>query len=485
MTAASLFLFRDDLRLADNPALRAALETGNPVLLAYIHEPKGSSGRPLGGALKWWLHKSLTALAQSIEKRGSKLHLFSGEPQAVLAKISSVIPLAGVYWNRRYHPAQIEADKTLKAALERQGIAVKSFNATLLREPWDVKSKSGTPLKVFTPFWRAARLDYSVPTPLPAPKKLKSLADAKFKFSVSLDDLNLYPSKPDWSAGLDAEWTPGETGAQEKLDAFLDGGFTGYAEERNRPDLPSTSRLSPHLRFGEISIRHIWHASELALQTGRSKASSEDLRVFQSELGWREFAHHLLFHEPDLTRTNVQRGFDAFPWHNDERLFNAWSRGKTGYPIVDAGMRELWQTGFMHNRVRMIVASFLVKHLLIDWRRGEEWFWDTLVDADVANNPASWQWVAGSGADAAPYFRIFNPMLQGEKFDPDGNYVRRFVPELAKLPARLIHAPWDAKPLELETAGVKLGKTYPLPIVDHQTARDRALAAFKSLKESA
>ncbi len=485
MTEASLYLFRDDLRLADNPALAAALEAEKPLILAYIHDARGSSGRPLGGALKWWLHKSLASLAQSIEKRGGTLHFFSGDPKAVIDKISSSVPLSSVLWNRRYHPAQIDADKALKADLENRGIAVKSFNGTLLREPWDVKSKVGGPLKVFTPFWRAARLDYSVPTPLPAPKKIKSYNPDSFTFSVTLEALNLYPKKPDWSHGFSTEWNPGEAGAQEKLDTFLDGGFAGYAEDRNRPDLPSTSRLSPHLRFGEISIRTVWHAAEFALQSQRSKATSEDLRVFQSELGWREFAHHLLYNEADLTRTNVQRSFDAFPWQNDERLFRAWSRGKTGYPIVDAGMRELWQTGFMHNRVRMIVASFLVKHLLIDWRRGEEWFWDTLVDADVANNPASWQWVAGSGADAAPYFRIFNPMLQGEKFDPDGHYVRQYVPELAKLPARLIHAPWDAKPIELESAGISLGKTYPLPIVDHQTARDRALAAFKSLKESA
>lgn len=485
MTDAVLYIFRDDLRLADNPALLAALETGKPLILAYIYDRRGTSGRPLGGALKWWLHQSLTALANTVEKRGGTLHLFSGDQQSVIDDIASSVPLGGVFWNRRYHPAQIEADRALKAHLEDKGIEVKSFNGTLLREPWEVKSKVGAPLKVFTPFWRASRVDFTVPTPLPAPKKFKGDAAVSFKHSVPLKGLDLLPTKPDWSSGLNEVWTPGEAGAQEKLDAFLDGGFRGYAEDRNRPDLPSTSRLSPHLRFGEISIRHVWHSSEFALQSARSNASSEDLRVFQSELGWREFAHHLLFNEADLTRTNVQRSFDAFPWHDDHRLFQAWSRGKTGYPIVDAGMRELWQTGFMHNRVRMIVASFLVKHLLIDWRRGEDWFWDTLVDADVANNPASWQWVAGSGADAAPYFRIFNPMLQGEKFDPEGHYVRRYVPELARLPARLIHAPWDAKPLELETAGVVLGKTYPLPVVDHQAARDRALAAFKSLKESA
>ena len=485
MSDAALLLFRDDLRLTDNPALLAAVASKKPLVLAYIHDEKPGGGRALGGASQWWLHHSLTSLAHDIEKRGGTLHFFKGAPSKIIDKLIADHSISTIFWNRRYHPLQVEADKTLKSHYEAKGLAVKSFNGALLREPWDVKSKTGNPMKVFTPYWRASRLDHDVAMAEPAPKKFVSLDVKKISGSVTLKDLNLLPQKPDWSSGLKAEWTPGEAGALKRLNDFLENGFKGYAEDRNRPDRLSTSRLSPHLRFGEISIKQVWHAADLALSTRKSHASSEDLRVFQSELGWREFAHHLLFHEPDLTRTNVQRSFDGFPWRLDEKLFNAWSRGETGYPIVDAGMRELWQTGFMHNRVRMITASFLVKHLLIDWRRGEDWFWDTLVDADVANNPASWQWVAGSGADAAPYFRIFNPMLQGEKFDPNGDYVRKFVPELKKLPARVIHAPWTAKPLELEAAGVILGKTYPKPIVDHDAARIRALDAYKSLKESA
>ncbi|NBU13019.1 MAG: deoxyribodipyrimidine photo-lyase [Alphaproteobacteria bacterium] len=485
MSDAALLLFRDDLRLTDNPALTAAVASKKPLILAYIYEEPPTGGRPLGAAVNWWLHHSLTSLAQSIASRGSMLHIFKGDPAKIIDRLIADHGVGSIFWNRRYHPSHVAADTALKASYEAKGLTVKSFNGSLMREPWEVKSKIGNPMKVFTPFWRASQLVNEVASPEPAPKKLIPLQTTKISGAIPLKNLHLLPTKPDWATGIKAEWTPGEAGALERLNAFLEVGFKGYAEDRNRPDRPSTSRLSPHLRFGEISIKQVWHAADIAIKTRKSKASSEDLRVFQSELGWREFAHHLLFHEKDLTRTNVQRGFDAFPWRSDEKLFKAWSRGMTGYPIVDAGMRELWQTGFMHNRVRMIVASFLIKHLLIDWRRGEDWFWDTLVDADVANNPASWQWVAGSGADAAPYYRIFNPMLQGEKFDPDGVYVRRYVPELAKLPARSIHAPWTAKPIELELAGVVLGKTYPKPIVDHEAARARALAAYKSLKESA
>ncbi len=295
----------------------------------------------------------------------------------------------------------------------------------------------------------------------------------------SLDDWGLEPTKPNWAKGFGAVWTPGEAGAQTRLEEFLDSALKGYADGRNRPDRASTSRLSPHLRFGEISPVQIWHRSQMA--TGMEP--TEDVAKFLAEIGWREFAYHLLYHMPDLPAANVQPRFDAFPWRSDPSVLKAWQKGQTGYPIVDAGLRQLWQTGWMHNRVRMIVASFLVKHLLIDWREGEAWFWDTLVDADVANNPASWQWVAGSGADAAPYFRIFNPMLQGEKFDPKGDYVRRWVPELANLPAKAIHTPWEAAPSVLAKAGVRLGETYPKPIVDHEAARARALAAFATIRE--
>lgn len=486
MGGSVLFWFRDDLRLADNPALDAAIATGLPVHLFYILDQSDRHTRALGGAQLWWLHHALETLSAAIAEKGGTLSLYRGDPSDLLPKLAKGYDADGVFWNRRYHKAQIALDKELKSSLEASGVPVKSFNGHLLREPWDVKSKTGTPMKVFTPFWKAARENFEPASPLKSPKAIVSPpVSAKAPKPVKLSALELLPTKPNWATEFGAEWQPGETGAKAKLDQFLKKGLVGYAENRNRPDMPSTSRLAPHLRFGDISIRQVWHAAQLAVSSGKSKASSEDLRVFTSELGWREFSYHLLFNQEDLGRINVQRRFDEFPWKNDKKLLKAWQKGMTGYPIVDAGMRELWRTGFMHNRVRMIVASFLVKHLLIDWRIGEDWFWDTLLDADLANNAASWQWVAGSGADAAPYFRIFNPMLQGEKFDPDGEYVRKYVPELKNMSNRNIHAPWLAKPLELQEAGVKLGKTYPHPIVEHDFARDRALSAFKSLQEAA
>ena len=479
-----LYWVRDDLRIRQNPALSAALASGRPVHIAYIYDPDGASGPILGGAQRWWLHESLAALDQEIRAHCNQLHFYVGNPKIVLRAIAERLNAGLVVWNRRYHPAQIAFDTAMKSDIEAMGVPVKSFSASLLNEPWTVTSKTGGPMKVFTPYWRTSREALRISTNLATPSKwVDAPLDAAIDGSVSLDALNLRPSKPDWAHGLAAAWQPGETGAHATLKTFLEGGLRGYADQRNRPDLPSTSRLSAHLRFGEISIGHVWTLAEFMVESGQCKASPEDLRVFQSELGWREFSYHLLFHQPAIETTNIQRNFDSFPWLNSVDHFKAWCRGRTGYPIVDAGMRELWQTGFMHNRVRMIVASFLIKHLMVDWRKGEAWFRDTLVDCDLASNPASWQWVAGSGADAAPYFRIFNPVLQGEKFDPDGHYVRKFVPELKSLSNRFIHAPWLAKPLELASAGIRLGTTYPRPIIDHDFARDRALTAFRSLKE--
>ncbi len=486
MTDPVLFWFRDDLRLADNPALLAACADHRPIRLIYILHDGQTHSRPLGAAQRWWLHHSLERLSSDIVGLGGQLELYRGDPSEIIPELVKLAKISAVYWNRRYHKGDIACDSALKALIEGMGIPVRSFNSTLIREPWEVQSKAGGPMRVFTPFWRTAREDYVVPQPKPAPTTLSSAPSLnEGPKPVGLAELNLRPTSPDWSQGLADAWVPGEAGALDTIDRFIEGGFEGYSENRNRPDLPSTSRLAPYLRFGEISIRKVWHAAELAVHSGRSRANAEDLRVFQSELGWREFSYHLLYHQEDLATINVQRSFDGFTWVNDPVLLKAWQRGQTGYPIVDAGMRELWQTGFMHNRVRMIVASFLIKHLRIDWRKGENWFWDTLLDADPASNPASWQWVAGSGADAAPYFRIFNPMLQSEKFDPNGTYIRRFVPELAGLSPSVIHAPWEARPLELSSAGVRLGDTYPFPVVDHERARDSALKAFQALKESA
>jgi deoxyribodipyrimidine photo-lyase len=475
----ALVWFRNDLRLADNPALVAAAATGRPLVAVYIHDKVSPGLRADGAAAHWWLGRSLAALKDELAGHGVPLVIRAGAALDVLSALIAETGAGAVHWNRRYDAAGIAVDKAVKARLKADGIAAESHNGALLYEPWTVTGKSGTYLKVFTPFWKAARATGEPPPPRPFPA-LRGTTNAPAGLSIA--DLATEPVKPDWAGGLRAMWTPGEAGARACLDRFLDGALDGYGENRNRPDFVSTSRLSPHLRFGEVSLNTVWHAAIHAVRSGRSKARESDLDKFHFELGWREFAYHLLYHFPGLPSDNFQPRFDGFPWRDPAPHLNAWQKGRTGFPVVDAGMRELWQTGWMHNRVRMIVGSFLVKHLLIDWRHGENWFWDTLVDADPANNTASWQWVAGTGADAAPYFRVFNPVIQGEKFDPDGAYVRAFVPELARMPAQWIHKPWDAPRDVLAKAGVTLGLTYPHPIVDHARARDDALAAFASLK---
>jgi deoxyribodipyrimidine photo-lyase len=476
----SLVWFRDDLRVGDNPALNLAVEAGAPVLAVFVLDDESPGFRALGGARRWWLHGSLTALASDLERLGIPLVLRRGSALRIIPDLASMIRAGKVTWNRRYGAAEIEVDREIKARLSSDGHEPVSLNGHLMFEPWQVKTGSGGPYRVFTPFWKAARALGSVRAPLSVPERIKPFSAPPR--SDALADWALLPTRPDWSGGLRETWTPGSSGAVKRLDTFIARGFAGYAEDRNRPDMPSTSMLSAHLAHGEISTVQVWHAQRHAVEAGRTRANAEDQRVFESELGWREFAYHLLHLFPRLDSQNFQPKFDAFPWRSDASALKAWQRGQTGYPIVDAGMRQLWTTGFMHNRVRMIVGSFLVKHLLIDWREGEKWFWDTLVDADPASNTASWQWVAGTGADAAPYFRIFNPVTQGERFDPNGDYVRRYVPELARLPADIIHAPWAASPLDLSAAGISLGRTYPKPVVDHAFARERALAALSTLK---
>lgn len=470
--------FRDDLRLSDHPALHAAAQSGAPLICLYVLDEESSRrrtppGRPIGSASRWWLAQSLRSLQGSLAARGQSLILRRGLAARVIADLAQEVRASAVHWIESDIPVKAVAEREVAAALDRISIASRSFPSDLLVRPASLRNKEGRGLRVFTPFWKRVLSLGDPPQPLPAPKTLK--AGPK----VATDDLaswNLEPTRPDWASGLRETWTPGEPAAQERLKDFLDNDIAAYASLRDRPDRDATSRLSPHLRFGEISPRQVWHAANFA--AARKPAVSQGVGKFLSELGWREFSRHLLFDHPQLHERNLQSSFDAFPWRRDAKALRAWQRGQTGYPIVDAGMRELWHTGIMHNRVRMVVASFLVKHLLIDWRDGETWFWDTLVDADPGSNPASWQWVAGSGADAAPYFRIFNPILQGEKFDPDGAYVSKWVPELARLPAKLIHQPWEATPMELAAAGITLGKTYPEPIVDHKAARARALAAY-------
>ena len=474
--APAIVWFRQDLRLTDNPALAEAAASGRPVIPLYVLD---ETARRPGGASRWWLDKSLKALDAALRERGSRLILRRGDPAHQIGEIVATIGAEAVYWNRLYDKHAVARDSALKSDLKADGIEAVSCNGGLLIEPWEVKTGAGDPYRVFTPYWRAARCKI---VKLPARRLPAELAAPKtWPDSDALADWGLYPETPDWSTGFSG-WMPGEAGAKAGLERFLDRSLIDYADARDRPDVEGTSRLSPHLHFGEIGPRQVWRAIEAAARRG---APGDQVDKFRAELGWREFNHHLLFHWPDLPRDNFKPEFDRFEWRHDPAGLKAWQRGLTGYPIVDAGMRELWATGFMHNRVRMIVGSFLIKDLLIDWREGEAWFWDCLVDADEAQNAANWQWVAGSGADASPWFRIFNPVAQGEKFDPDGVYVRRWVPELARLPSDVVHQPWTASEARLAAAGVTLGKTYPRPIVDHARARQRALDAYAAVKSSA
>ena len=481
MSSPVVVWFRQDLRLADNPALAAAAEGGCPVLPVYVLDEATPGRWSPGGASRWWLHQALAALAGSLERLGAPLLLRRGPADRAIPDLVAETGATAVHWNRCYEPYAIARDRALKRHLAERGIAATSHNAGLLFEPWTVKTGAGDPYRVFSPFWKAIRARGAPPAPLPAPQRLEGVGGVP---GETLEDFELLPTRPDWAGGLRENWRPGEAGAADRLAAFLATALPGYGGRRDRPDVEGTSRLSPHLHFGEIGPRQVWHA--VAAAAARDDAAAgPSADGYLRELGWREFSHHLLFHYPDLPEHNWRAEFDGFPWRGDDRALEAWRRGRTGFPIVDAGMRELWHTGWMHNRVRMIAASFLVKDLLLDWRSGEDWFWDTLVDADLANNAASWQWVAGSGADAAPYFRIFNPELQSRRFDPAGAYIRRWVPELAGLPDELVHAPAAAPAAVLARCGVSLGDTYPRPIVDHGAARRRALEAFASIRQGA
>jgi deoxyribodipyrimidine photo-lyase len=474
----TILWFRRDLRLEDNPALAAALARGGPVLPVYVRDQAEGGARAPGGASNWWLHGSLEALDESLRRRGSRLILRSGPAEQVIGALAHEVGASGVVWSRCHEPWADRRDARLKATLSAGALEVYEARGRLLHNPAKFRTQAGGSYQVFSPFWRALRSQLEAPPAIPAPDRLEAPPPAATEL---LADWELRPSRPDWAGGLRATWTPGEDGALERLDAFVDRALFAYHDARNRPDLAGTSRLSPHLHFGEVGPWQVWRAVQAAAVAETGDPWAAGPQSYLSEIAWREFAYHLLHHAPDLTRAPMRPQFANFPWRDDEAGLEAWRRGRTGYPIVDAGLRELWTTGWMHNRVRMIVASFLVKDLLVDWRQGEAWFWDTLVDADVANNAVSWQWVAGSGADAAPYFRVFNPVLQGQKFDPDGAYVRRWAPELARLPTQVIHAPWTARPIDLSAAGVALGLDYPHPVVDHGHARERALAALQSI----
>lgn len=466
--------FRQDLRVIDNPALYAAVEHGK-VVPVYIFDTGLAGDEQPGGASQWWLHHSLMALNKRLN---GHLQCFTGNPQTILKDLVKKFAANAVFWNRCYEPAVIERDKQIKQSLREADCLVNSFNGSLLWEPMSIRKQDGGVYRVFTPYYRKGCLQASAPRyPSPAPTRI-NYADVPLE-GHSIEDAGLLPQIP-WDSGFYDHWSPGEDGAADKLSDFIKHAAHGYQEERNIPSVRGTSRLSPHLHFGEISPNQVWYA----LLNAFDDQGNSDLDCFLSELGWREFSYYLLFHFPVITNQNFNDQFDKFKWLNNEQDYLAWTRGQTGIPIVDAGMRELWQTGYMHNRVRMIVGSFLVKNLLVDWRKGERWFWDCLVDADRASNAASWQWVAGSGADAAPYFRIFNPVLQGEKFDKQGAYVKTYCPELSRLPDKYLHKPWEAPKEILRKAGITLGDDYPLPIADLKQTRQRALDAYADTRES-
>ncbi len=466
--------FRRDLRLSDNPALTAAAMSGQPIIPLYIHDE--TDARPIGGASKWWLAGSLQALDAELRRRGSRLILRRGATEKILEEVGREVDAEAVYWNRLYDREARDTESIIATQWKNHY----AFNGALLCEPWALTTKAGSDFRVFTPFWEALLQRGEPAPPLAAPARLP--APTRWPRSDAIKDWKLRPTAPDWAAGLRSTWTPGEAAASARLDDFLQEDIGAYGRRRDFPGIVGTSRLSPHLAFGDISPRQIWHRART--RAAAHPAHESGAASYLRQLGWREFSYHLLYHFPDLPRRNWNARFDAFSWRKDEAAIEAWRRGRTGYPLVDAAMRELWTTGWMHNRARMIVASFLVKDLLLPWQAGEAWFWDTLVDADPANNAAGWQWVAGSGADAAPYFRVFNPITQCMKFDPSGAYIRRWLPELGALPDQHLHRPWDAPADILQQAGVVIGETYPRPIIDHTPARDRALAAYARMKGS-
>ena len=472
MNKKFIMWFRQDLRISDNPALLTAIENG-VVMPIYIFEEQVGDNRKIGSASKWWLHHSLKSLNQSLD---NKLNFYCGDAKEILENLVTDFEIAGIFWNRCYEPLRIQKDREIKSIFKQKNIIVQSFNGSLLWEPHEVLKSDKTPYKVFTPYYRKGCLQKTAPRkPLLKPENFKIFYDENNK--IKLANLQLLPTK-NWGQEMQKYWQIGEDFAYKKMQNFVKNNLQNYKDGRNFPSQNNVSRLSAHLHFGEISPYQIWH---FAQENYQEKNGELNLDHFLSELGWREFSYYLLFHFPHLPDKNFQPRFDNFLWQKNANYLHAWRKGQTGYPIVDAGMRELWQTGQMHNRVRMIVGSFLVKNLLLDWREGEKWFWDCLVDADLASNSASWQWVAGSGADAAPYFRIFNPILQGEKFDPDGEYTRKFVPELKNLPAKFLYKPWEAPTEILEKSGIKLGENYPHPIVKIDESRNLALKAFKAL----
>ncbi len=470
MSSSVLWWVRDDRRLADNPALSDALAREGAVIAVFVHETDPEL-RPIGAATRWWLHHSLNCLEADLAGLGVPLLVESGPAAETLSRLAAQHGAERLVFNRRYGPAQRLVDERVRRRLEQAGSAVADFPGSLLTEPLDLQTKAGTPFSVFAPFFKALQAK-GVAQPLPAPRRGGS--------PLTPRGVDKGYKQPGWSLKFSPLWMVGEKAAQASLQRFINSGLKTYAKGRDFPGRDATSRLSPHLRHGEISPRQLWHAA-LAVEAREADHASKAGKLL-SELSWRDFNYHQLYHRPDIAKEPMQPRLPGITYRRDAEAFQRWTSGQTGIPIIDAGMRELWETGWMQNRVRMLTASFMVKNLLADWRLGEAWFWDTLVDADPANNAGNWQWIAGTGFDAAPFFRIFNPVTQGERFDAEGAYVRRFIPELAMLPDAFVHRPIEAPAHVLTAASVMLGKTYPLPLVDLSASRQAALEALRSAR---
>lgn len=470
MSTTAIVWFRRDLRLSDHPALDRARQKHDRIVPVFIDDAAAEGDWAPGAASRWWLHHSLIELDLRLRDRGSRLILSSGDSLETLQRIRNACGADAIYWNRVYEPALVERDRAIKQALVEDGLTVESCNGSLLFEPWQLCKDDGSPYRVFTPFWKQMQKCWVPPVACPEPRQLA--APKRWPASLALAELELLP-RGDWADAFSDYWAPGELGARRRLARFVESTVVDYDDARDRPDVQGTSRLSPHLHFGEISPGQVARALDEAGELPSGKGRLSCLR----EIAWREFSSHLLFRNPHLVDEPLNPAFKAFPWRRRADYaadLEAWQRGMTGIPMVDAGMRELWATGWMHNRVRMVVASFLTKNLLIPWQEGTQWFWDTLVDADLANNTQGWQWTAGCGADASPYFRVFNPVLQGEKFDPAGEYLRRWCPELGQRPRRRLHHPLSAD--EARCFG------YPEPMVDLRTSRQRALDAWARIR---
>jgi deoxyribodipyrimidine photo-lyase len=473
-TAPTLLWFRKDLRIADNSALAAAIDSGALVIPVFIWSPNEMGHWSSGAASKWWLHQALASLSGEFRKLGGELILRRGDAPQVLEELIAETGATRVFWNRRYEAPLRTIDAGIKRQLRERSIDVQSFNSSLLNEPHTVAAGGGQPYKVYTPYWKKVKDRMLEPVAVPAIEALQF--PNVFPRSDGLESFELMP-KLNWDAGFFDRWDVSEAGALQRLNAFVAGPIGNYHVDRDRPDHEGTSSLAPYLQWGQVGPRQIVQAVST-----QCDLAAEGPQVYLKEIYWREFAYNVLYHFPNTPDRPLRLEYEKFPWQTDAATLKAWRTGHTGYPIVDAGMRQLWQTGWMHNRVRMIVSSLLVKHLLQDWQDGARWFWDTLVDADLASNTLGWQWSGGCGADAAPYFRVFNPIIQGKKFDPDGDYVKRYVPELSGLDSEYIHEPWEAPRSVLYKAGIEMGVTYPKPIIEHKAGRERALSALAQFK---